>query len=414
MSTRSSSPSPLLSLFSRPVALSSLLIGVLASCAGGPTVAPTPDGPLTGCALMAGPTALCDGGKVLLDVAKADGPPAERIATIVRATPGDDSFFLEDGASTTSTDGAVTRVDTVHPTAVPTVVVGTVTFMAAKDGSVVVSCASFGDGDARCAARSAALLTTTVPAEASLQHKPAVTLPAVDGCHDTDAPYAVQRLCTGGEKLSVVGITGKFGPASSWWLFHRVVLSQATTVRALTTCPVLGELGPCAAVMTADRPALFGLTVERDELRITGCFYPAGATQIPAGCAPGFAPLPQPDTRRLLTKYDVTLNACALTQPADDGFNRSVVCESGDTIAQVDSAALAGVVTGKLAGAGAAAAKSVPCVVRGRASTCSKIENGGRSVWRADVDDAHVAAFVCGSAEAKPAQICAGFIDPAP
>lgn len=387
---------------------------VCAACAGRPAVVDAvADGPLAGCVLQAGPAALCDDGAVLVDVATGSGAPADRIAQVHEATDRpDDMFQLTPGTPGTADDG-VTRVDIVHPWHVDAAV-GTVTFFAPATGNFVVSCAAFDAGtDARCRARSLALLETTVPPTSTFQHRPALALPARDGCTGSDDPLALQRLCKNGEKLSVVGIRGHFGPAASWWLFHRVVGGLATSVRLFAPCRVLGQHGPCGIVNVKEQLAMFGAAVERDELRIAACFFSADSATdgVPRVCVDALAAEPVPPQRRLLAHIDVPVTGCAFTQPNDDSWSRSVSCDDGAVVAQFADDKGAAALVQQLEAKGSTSGKA-SCLVRGAAATCQVTQAPGRVVWRADVDDPRVASFVCSGTTSTLPALCHGFIDP--
>lgn len=404
------------------VAVFACVVGVAGVSAVGCAGAPAKDAPdghdggaLAGCQLMAGPVALCDGGAVIVDVGHAPGAPADRIAVVHEATDRpDDVFQLTPGTPAIAKDGSVSRTDVVHPWR-GAARVGSVSFYAPNDGDVVVSCAAFGSGDGQCARRARALLTATVPAGATIQRRPSLTLPP-DDCEAGDEPLALQRLCKGGEKLSVVAIDGHFGPAAGWWLFHRVVQTLATSVRLFTSCNVLSQLGNCAIVTVGAQPVLFGMTLERKELRIAGCFFPGETTGgVPAGCLSAFpAGPPSPDSR-LLSVSDVPyVGGCALTQPDEDGFSRSIAYDDGPLVAQFDDPAAATALVDALAHGAPVTRDTVACVVRGAPASCTRTTAGTTVSWRADVADARVAAFVCSDRAPTPPALCHGFIDVAP
>jgi hypothetical protein len=400
--------------------LCAAVVGLAGACAspGGSSTPTTPAAvdvdPLAGCRLQAGPAAVCDEGRVLLDVASVPGTPAERVVAIHASTDRADApFQLEAGTPQVADDGGVLRVDVVRPLRMPDVAVGTVSFLAPAGGQAVVSCASFGEADrSRCVERARALLVARVPDTATIQHRPALTLPPDPTCTGTDATFALQRLCPGDVKLSVVGIRGRFGPAAAWWLWHRIVQAQARSFRLVTTCPVLGALGPCAIVDVGDRVGIFGAHVGRDELHLAACFTPPTATGVPAPCLAAFGEGAGAVRERHVEVFDLPLvGTCALEQAAQDTWSRRITCEDGAAIAQFADAAEADAFVATRTTAPPSPAR---CVVAGTSVPCTKRGGEGATVWRVDVDDPVVKSLVCAAPTPTMPELCRSFLEPTP
>jgi hypothetical protein len=367
--------------------------------------------PLAGCRLQPGPAALCDDGRVLIDVATVPGGPADRIVAIHGTTDRPDApFQLEPGTAQTTADGDVVRVDVVRPYLMPQVAVGTVTFLAPAAGQSVMSCAAFDDaGAGRCIERARALLVAQIPETASLQHRPTIALPPDPDCTGTDADFAQQRLCSGDVKLSIVGIRGRFGPAAAWWMWHRIVQAQAQSLHLVTACPVLGAFGPCAVVDLGGRIGLFGAHVARDELQVAACISPPTDTGFPRPCFAAFNREVSALTERHVTVLDLP-GGCTLTQASRDTWSRQIECD-GITMAQFATASEADAF---VAAHTTAPPSSVGCVVAGARVPCTMAVSDGVTVWRAEVKGPVVNALVCAAPTSSLPPLCASFIELTP